>query len=87
VGALYPWGSALSAMIALDEALAGFHDRYKPGLFGLAVKFDLDLFMTGHDLRVTCDTVPMIAHHDMYHDKTTRTLPSLPRALGRRRAD
>jgi len=64
-------------MIALDEAFAGIDERYKPDLFGLAVKFDLDLFMTGHDLWVTCDTVPMIAHYDMYHDKTTRTVSSL----------
>jgi hypothetical protein len=55
----------------------GIDERYKPDLFGLAVKFDLDLFMTGHDLWVTCDTVPMIAHYDMYHDKTTRTVSSL----------
>jgi hypothetical protein len=41
------------------------------------VKFDLDLFMTGHDLWVTTATVPMIAHYDMYHDKTTRTVSSL----------
>jgi len=46
-------------------------------LFGLAVKFDLDLFMTGHDLRVTAATVPMIAHYDMCHDKTTRAVSSL----------
>jgi uncharacterized protein (TIGR02680 family) len=64
-------------MIALDEAFVGIDERYKPELFGLAVKFDLDLFMTGHDLWVTCDTVPMIAHYDMYHDKTTRTVSSL----------
>jgi hypothetical protein len=64
-------------MIALEEAFAGIGERYKPGLFGLAVKFDLDLFLTGHDLWVTCDTVPMIAHYDMYHDKTTRTVSSL----------
>jgi hypothetical protein len=64
-------------MIALDEAFVGIDERYKPDLFGLAVKFGLDLFMTGHDLWVTCDTVPMIAHYDMYHDKTTRTVSSL----------
>ena len=33
--------------------------------------------MTGHDLWVTAATVPMIAHYDMYHDKTTRTVSSL----------
>ena len=64
-------------MIALDEAFVGIDERYKPDLFGLAVKFDLDLFMTGHDLWVTAATVPMIAHYDMYHDKTTRTVSSL----------
>jgi hypothetical protein len=64
-------------MIAMDEAFVGIDERYKPDLFGLAVKFDLDLFMTGHDLWVTTATVPMIAHYDMYHDKTTRTTSSL----------
>jgi Putative exonuclease SbcCD, C subunit len=64
-------------MIALDEAFVGIDERYKPDLFGLAVKFDLDLFMTGHDLWVTTSTVPMIAHYDMYHDKATRTVSSL----------
>src|SRR5262249_26828752 len=64
-------------MIALDEAFVGIDERYKPDLFGLAVKFGLDLFMTGHDLWVTTATVPMIAHYDMYHDKTTRTVSSL----------
>jgi Putative exonuclease SbcCD, C subunit len=64
-------------MIALDEAFVGIDERYKPDLFGLAVKFDLDLFMTGHDLWVTTATVPMIAHYDMYHDKSTRTVSSL----------
>jgi hypothetical protein len=64
-------------LIALDEAFVGIDERYKPDLFGLAVKFDLDLFMTGHDLWVTAATVPMIAHYDMYHDKTTRTVSSL----------
>ncbi|HEV2244180.1 MAG TPA: SbcC/MukB-like Walker B domain-containing protein, partial [Streptosporangiaceae bacterium] len=64
-------------VIALDEAFVGIDERYKPDLFGLAVKFGLDLFMTGHDLWVTCATVPMIAHYDMYHDKTTHTVSSL----------
>jgi hypothetical protein len=64
-------------MIALDEAFVGIDERYKPDLFGLAVKFDLDLFMTGHDLWVTCATVPMIAHYDMFHDKTAHTVSSL----------
>src|SRR5262249_14375208 len=50
-------------MIALDEAFVGIDERYKPDLFGLAVKFDLALFMTGHALWVTTATVPMIAHY------------------------
>jgi hypothetical protein len=69
-------------MIALDEAFVGIDERYKPDLFGLAVKFDLDLFMTGHDLWVTCATVPMIAHYDMYHDKTTQPLRNRPAERG-----
>ncbi len=64
-------------MVALDEAFVGIDERYKPDLFGLAVKFDLDLFMTGHDLWVTTATVPMIAHYDMYHDMATRTVSAL----------
>ena len=64
-------------LIALDEAFVGIDERYKPDLFGLAVKFDLDLFMTGHDLWVTTATVPMVAHYDMYHDKATRTVSAL----------
>jgi hypothetical protein len=64
-------------LVALDEAFVGIDERYKPDLFGLAVKFGLDLFMTGHDLWVTTATVPMIAHYDMYHDKTTRTVSAL----------
>jgi Putative exonuclease SbcCD, C subunit len=64
-------------MIALDEAFVGIDERYKPDLFGLAVKFDLDLFMTGHDLWVTAATVPMIAHYDMLHDKTTRAVSAM----------
>ena len=76
--ALYSWAKDhCPRMIALDEAFVGIDERYKPDLFGLAVKFDLDLFMTGHDLWVTTATVPMIAHYDMYHDKTTRTVSSL----------
>jgi len=64
-------------LIALDEAFVGIDERYKPDLFGLTVKFDLDLFMTGHDLWVTCETVPAIMHFDMYHDEATHTVSSL----------
>ena len=69
-------------LTALDEAFVGIDERYKPDLFRLAVKFDLDLFITGHDLWVTTATVPMIAHNDLFHDKVTRTTSALS-AVGR----
>jgi Putative exonuclease SbcCD, C subunit len=76
--ALYSSASpACPHLVALDEAFVGIDERYKPDLFGLAVKFDLDLFMTGHDLWVTTATVPMIAHYDLFHDKVTRTTSAL----------
>lgn len=64
-------------MIALDEAFAGIDDRYKPELLGLTVKFGLDLFMTGHDLWVHFDTVPMAAHYDMHHDKGAHAVSAM----------
>jgi hypothetical protein len=68
---------ACPRMIALDEAFAGIDDKYKPDLLGLTVKFDLDLFMTGHDLWVHYDTVPMAAHYDMHHDKTAHAVSAM----------
>ncbi|MEW1838318.1 TIGR02680 family protein [Nonomuraea angiospora] len=68
---------ACPRMIALDEAFAGIDDRYKPDLLGLTVKFDLDLFMTGHDLWVHYDSVPMAAHYDMHHDKGTHAVSAM----------
>ena len=64
-------------MVALDEAFAGIDDKFKPELLGLTVKFDLDLFMTGHDLWVNYPTVPLIAHYDMRHDKASHALSTL----------
>ncbi|QBI56606.1 SbcC/MukB-like Walker B domain-containing protein [Streptomonospora litoralis] len=64
-------------MIALDEAFAGIDDRYKPDLLGLTVKFDLDMFMTGHDLWVHYDSVPMAAHYDMHHDKAAHAVSAM----------
>jgi putative exonuclease SbcCD C subunit len=64
-------------MVALDEAFAGIDDKFKPDLLGLTVKFDLDLFMTGHDLWVNYPTVPLIAHYDMQHDKAAHALSTL----------
>jgi Putative exonuclease SbcCD, C subunit len=61
-------------LVALDEAFAGIDDKFKPELLGLTVRFDLDLFMTGHDLWVTFATVPAIAHYDLEHDKAGHTL-------------
>jgi uncharacterized protein (TIGR02680 family) len=64
-------------MIALDEAFAGIDDKYKPDLLGLTVKFGLDLFMTGHDLWVHYDSVPMAAHYDMHHDKAAHAVSAM----------
>ncbi|MBB6119524.1 TIGR02680 family protein [Nocardiopsis algeriensis] len=64
-------------LIALDEAFAGIDDRYKPELMGLTVTFDLDVFMTGHDLWVHYDSVPMAAHYDMHHDKAAHTVSAM----------
>jgi hypothetical protein len=61
-------------MVALDEAFAGIDDMFKPELLGLTVKFDLDLFMTGHDLLVRYPTVPLITHYDMQHDKANHAV-------------
>jgi hypothetical protein len=64
-------------MIALDEAFAGIDDRYKPELLGLTVKFDLDMFMTGHDLWASYASVPMAAHYDMHSDKASHTVSTM----------
>ncbi|MFD6095273.1 SbcC/MukB-like Walker B domain-containing protein [Nocardiopsis flavescens] len=64
-------------LIALDEAFAGIDDRYKPELMGLTVTFDLDVFMTGHDLWVHYDSVPMASHYDMHHDKASHTVSAM----------
>ncbi|MBP2703941.1 TIGR02680 family protein [Microbispora sp. RL4-1S] len=64
-------------LIALDEAFAGIDDVYKPDLLGLTVRYDLDVFMTGHDLWVRYDTVPAVAHYDMHSDKATHTVSSM----------
>ncbi|MDX6738757.1 SbcC/MukB-like Walker B domain-containing protein [Actinocorallia sp. A-T 12471] len=64
-------------MIALDEAFAGIDDRYKPDLLGLTVKYDLDVFMTGHDLWIRYATVPAAAHYDMHSDKVSHTVSAM----------
>ncbi|MFC4586974.1 SbcC/MukB-like Walker B domain-containing protein [Sphaerisporangium corydalis] len=64
-------------MIALDEAFAGIDDVYKPDLLGLTVRYDLDVFMTGHDLWARYDTVPAAAHYDMHSDKASHTVSAM----------
>ncbi|MDQ1305053.1 MAG: hypothetical protein QG671_882, partial [Actinomycetota bacterium] len=64
-------------MIALDEAFAGIDAKYRPDLLELTVKFDLDLFMTGHDLWVTYPCIPQIAHYDLHHDKLAHTVSTM----------
>ncbi|MEV6862005.1 TIGR02680 family protein [Streptosporangium subroseum] len=64
-------------MIALDEAFAGIDDIYKPDLLGLTVRYDLDVFMTGHDLWVRYATVPAAAHYDMHSDKASHTVSAM----------
>ncbi|MBR7833273.1 TIGR02680 family protein [Actinospica durhamensis] len=64
-------------MIALDEAFAGIDGNFTPELLGLTTRFDLDLFMTGHELWVTFPSVPMIAHYDMLHDRASQTVSAL----------
>ncbi|MEZ0075383.1 SbcC/MukB-like Walker B domain-containing protein [Planotetraspora sp. GP83] len=74
------YGSAAATcprMIALDEAFAGIDDVYKPDLLGLTVRYDLDVFMTGHDLWVRYDTVPAAAHYDMHSDKASHTVSAM----------
>jgi uncharacterized protein (TIGR02680 family) len=68
---------ACPRLVALDEAFAGIDDKFKPELLGLTVRFDLDLFMTGHDLWVTFPSVPAIAHYDLEHDKAGHTVSAL----------
>ncbi|WP_017613340.1 SbcC/MukB-like Walker B domain-containing protein, partial [Nocardiopsis salina] len=69
--------STCPRVVALDEAFAGIDDRYKPELMGLTVTFDLDMFMTGHDLWVHYENVPMAAHYDMHHDKGSHTVSAM----------
>jgi uncharacterized protein (TIGR02680 family) len=64
-------------MIALDEAFAGIDAKYRPDLLELTAKFDLDLFMTGHDLWVTYPCIPEIAHYDLHHDKLAHTVSTM----------
>ncbi|MFD3756763.1 TIGR02680 family protein [Streptomyces sp. NPDC058622] len=64
-------------LIALDEAFAGIDEEYRPDLLTLTAKFDLDLFMTGHDLWITYPGVPQISHYDMKHDEASHTVSAM----------
>lgn len=58
---------AAPRLVALDEAFAGVDEQGRAELQGLAVQFDLDLFMTGYDLWATHPAVPACAHYDLSH--------------------
>lgn len=64
-------------LLALDEAFAGVDDNGRKELLGLTVEFDLDLFMTGHDLWATYASVPACAHYDLAHSTPEHTVSAL----------
>ena len=64
-------------LIALDEAFAGVDETGTAELLGLAVQFDLDMFMTGYNLWVTYPQVPAAAHYDLARDAKAHTVSSL----------
>jgi uncharacterized protein (TIGR02680 family) len=64
-------------LLALDEAFAGVDDTGRGELMGLAVQFDLDLFMTGYDLWATQGTIRAAAHYDLAHSPIQHTVSAL----------
>jgi uncharacterized protein (TIGR02680 family) len=64
-------------LLALDEAFAGVDDNGRSELMGLAVQFDLDLFMTGYDLWATHASVPGCAHYDLSHSPAEHLVSAL----------
>lgn len=64
-------------LVALDEAFAGIDDTGRGELLGMTVDFDLDLFMTGHDLWATYASVPGCAHYDLSHSAMEHTVSAL----------
>ena len=62
----------------LDEAFAGIDDETQAKLLGLTVEFDLDLFLTGHDLWCTHPTVPSIAIYDLLHLRDQHAVHAMP---------
>jgi uncharacterized protein (TIGR02680 family) len=65
-------------LIALDEAFAGIDETGTPELLRLAAEFDLDWFLTGHNLWVTESFLPDVMHYDLAHDASTRAVSAWP---------
>lgn len=65
-------------LVALDEAFAGIDETGVPELLRLAHAFDLDWFLTGHDLWVTEPFLPGVMHYDLAHDPVGRTVSAWP---------
>jgi uncharacterized protein (TIGR02680 family) len=65
-------------LVALDEAFAGIDDTGVPELLRLAAEFDLDWFLTGHDLWVTEPFLPGVMHYDLAHDPVSRAVSAWP---------
>ena len=65
-------------LIALDEAFAGIDETGTPELLRLAAAFDLDWFLTGHNLWVTEPFLPAVMHYDLAHDEATRAVSAWP---------
>ncbi|TVQ91196.1 MAG: hypothetical protein EA397_10475 [Deltaproteobacteria bacterium] len=65
-------------LVALDEAFAGIDDTGVPELLRLAAEFDLDWFLTGHDLWVTEPFLPGVMHYDLAHDPVERAVSAWP---------
>jgi len=65
-------------LVALDEAFAGIDETGVPQLLQLASTFDLDWFLTGHDLWVTEPFLPGVMHYDLAHDPVARVVSAWP---------
>jgi hypothetical protein len=64
-------------LLGLDEAFAGVDDTGRGELMSLAKQFDLDLFMTGHDLWATHPAVTGCAHYDLSHSAVDHTVSTV----------
>lgn len=70
--------STAPRLIALDEAFAGIDSTGVPELLRLAGAFDLDWFLTGHDLWVTEPSVGSVMHYDLAHDPVGHAVSAWP---------